>query len=207
MRILIAPIIVAPLMFGSMPSFAQSSPSASQIINSLKPSGNLVTGGTRGIRLAPSNDTSATPAPAPSPAQQPRVASSKPVAVPAASTAAHPSGPAVNLTVNFATGSADLTPDAIKTLDQLGQALSSKELSGFKFRIEGHTDTVGSPEFNRTLSERRAEAVVDYIAKKYGVEPGRMQAVGMGEEGLLVKTPPQTAEPRNRRVEVINLGA
>jgi outer membrane protein OmpA-like peptidoglycan-associated protein len=138
--------------------------------------------------------------------QQPRVASSKPVAVPAA-TAAPVSGPAVNLTVNFASGSADLTPDAVRTLDELGSALSSKELAGYHFRIEGHTDTVGSAEYNRALSERRAEAVVDYIAKKFSVETTRLQAVGMGEQGLMVPTPPQTAEPRNRRVQVVNLGA
>jgi outer membrane protein OmpA-like peptidoglycan-associated protein len=194
------------LLLGSLPAFAQGNPSASQIINSLRPSGNLVTGGTRGIRLAaPPSDAAATAAPAPSPAQQPRVASSKPMAAPAAAAAV--SGPAVNLTVNFATGSADLTPDAVRTLDELGSALSSKELAGYRFRIEGHTDTVGSPEYNRALSERRAEAVVDYIAKKYGVEPTRLQAVGMGEQGLMVPTPPQTAEPRNRRVQVVNLGA
>ena len=206
MRILLAPILVAPLLLGSIPAFAQGNPSASQIINSLRPSGNLVSGGTRGIRLAaPPSDAAAAPAPTPSPVQQPRVASSKPVAVPAA--AAPVSGPAVNLTVNFATGSADLTPDAVRTLDELGTALSSKDLAGYRFRIEGHTDTVGSPEYNRALSERRAEAVVDYIAKKFGVAPTRLQAVGMGEQGLMVPTPPQTAEPRNRRVQVVNLGA
>ena len=48
---------------------------------------------------------------------------------------------------------------------------------------------------------------MDYVAKKFGVEPARLQAVGMGEDGLLVATPPQTPEPRNRRVQVINLGA
>jgi OOP family OmpA-OmpF porin len=203
-RSLIASLVVAPLVLGSLPAFAQSSPSASQIINSLKPSGNLVTGGTRGIRLAaPSNDSSQ-PAEKPAAAtqQQSHVASTKPVATPAAASA-----PAVNLTVNFATGSAELTPEAIKTLDELGKALSSQDLSAYKFRIEGHTDTVGSAALNKTLSERRAEAVVDYIAKKYGVSADRMQAVGKGEEGLLVSTPPQTPEPRNRRVEVINLGA
>jgi OmpA-OmpF porin, OOP family len=129
------------------------------------------------------------------------------VAVSAAAAPPAASGPAVNLTVNFANGSADLTPDAIRTLDQLGQALSSKDLAGYRFRIEGHTDTVGSQDYNRSLSERRAEAVVDYVAKKYGVDPSRLQAVGMGEEGLLVSTPAQTPEPRNRRVQVINLGA
>jgi outer membrane protein OmpA-like peptidoglycan-associated protein len=113
----------------------------------------------------------------------------------------------VNLTVNFANGSADLTPDAIHTLDELGRALASKDLASYRFRIEGHTDTVGSRDYNRALSERRAEAVVDYVAKKFSVDASRLQAVGMGEDGPLVPTPPQTPEPRNRRVQVINLGA
>jgi len=202
-RALIAPLIVAPLVVSSLPAVAQN-PSADQIINSLRPSGNLVRGGTRGIRLAPSGDASSQPEAAPTPAaSQPRVAASKSVAVPAAA----PAAPAVNLTVNFANGSAELTPAATRTLDELGRALSSKDLAGYRFRIEGHTDTVGSLDYNRALSERRAEAVVDYVAKKYEVDPTRLQAVGMGEDGLLVPTPPQTPEPRNRRVQVINLGA
>ena len=116
-------------------------------------------------------------------------------------------GPSVNLTVNFAFGSAELTPEAMRTLDELGRALSSKDLASYKFRIEGHTDTVGTKEQNLTLSERRAAAVVDYVTRKYGVDPTRLQAIGVGEEQLLVPTPPQTPEPRNRRVQVINLGA
>jgi OOP family OmpA-OmpF porin len=208
-RSLIAPIVVAPLLLGGPSAFAQSNPSSDQIINSLRPSGNLVLGGTRGIRLAPpaAGDTAAQqPAtPAPSAAQQPRVAASKPMPVPVAQTPA--AGPAVNLTVNFANGSAELTPEAMRTLDELGRALASKDLAAYRFRIEGHTDTVGSPSYNHALSERRAAAVVDYVAKKFGVDPTRLQAVGMGEDGLLVATPPQTAEPRNRRVQVVNLGA
>jgi OOP family OmpA-OmpF porin len=205
MRCLRAPIIVVPLMVGGLSAFAQNSPSADQIINSLKPSGNLVQGGTRGIRLAaPSSDAAAQPVgPSSQQQQQPRIAASKPVAVPEAV----PAGPAINLTVQFATGSADLTPDAIHTLDELGRALASKDLAAYRFRIEGHTDTVGSREYNRALSERRAEAVVNYVAKKFSVDPSRLEAVGMGEDGLLVATPPQTAEPRNRRVQVINSGA
>jgi outer membrane protein OmpA-like peptidoglycan-associated protein len=202
-RSLITPIIVAPLLFGSLPAFAQGSPSADQIINSLRPSGNLVQGGTRGIRLAPSGGSAAPAAAAPQ--HQQSAASNRPAAT---SPATAPTGaPSVNLTVNFATGSAELTPDAIHTLDELGRALSSQDLASYRFRIEGHTDTVGSQEYNKALSERRAEAVVSYVAKKYGVDPSRMQAVGMGEEGLLVQTPQQTPEPRNRRVQVINLGA
>ncbi len=209
MRPVIVAIVVVPLAFGSLPALAQGNPSADQIINSLRPSGNMMPGGTRGIRLAaPTNEpTAQQPAPyqtqqsTPSQSQQPRVAANKSAAAPAAS------APTVNLTVNFASGSAELMPDAVRTLDELGRALASKDLAAFRFRIEGHTDTVGSSNYNRTLSERRAEAVVDYVARKYGVDPGRLQAIGMGEEGLLVPTPPQTPEPRNRRVQVTNLGA
>ena len=143
--------------------------------------------------------------PAPSPAQQPRVASSKPVAVPAAPQPA--AAPSVNLTVNFANGSAELTPEAIRTLDALGRALASQDLAAYRFRIEGHTDTVGSSEYNRALSERRAAAVVDFVAKKFGVDPAPPAGSRHGRGGLLVPTPPQTPEPRNRRVQVINLGA
>jgi outer membrane protein OmpA-like peptidoglycan-associated protein len=204
-RSLIAPIVVAPLLLCGLPAMAQGNPSADQIIKSLRPSGNLLSGGTRGIRLPTTGDDAAAPQHATSPSP-PRVASSRPVAVPQAAPTPQPS-PAVNLTVNFANGSADLTPEAIQTLDELGRALASKDLAGYRFRIEGHTDTVGSREYNHALSERRAETVVDYVAKKFGVDPGRLQAVGMGEEGLLVATPSQTPEPRNRRVQVINLGA
>jgi OOP family OmpA-OmpF porin len=200
-RPLIAAIVVVPLAFGSLPVLAQGSPSADQIINSLRPSGNMMPGGTRGIRLAAPTNEPAAQQPAPSQAQQSRVAASMPAAAPAQA------APTVNLTVNFAHGSAELTPDAVRTLDELGRALASKDLAAYRFRIEGHTDTVGSSNYNRTLSERRAEAVVDYVARKYGVDPSRLQAIGMGEDGLLVPTPPQTPEPRNRRVQVINLGA
>jgi OOP family OmpA-OmpF porin len=200
-RSLLVPIIAAPLVFGTLPAFAQGNPSADQIINSLKPSGNLVLGGTRGIRLNAPPDGPVAPKPAVT-VQQPRVASNGPLA-----TSAQASAPTVNLTVNFATDSADLTSDAIRTLDELGRALSSKDLAGYRFRIEGHTDTVGSRDYNRALSQRRAEAVVSYIARKYGVDQSRLQAVGMGEDGLLVPTPAQAPEPRNRRVQVINLGA
>jgi outer membrane protein OmpA-like peptidoglycan-associated protein len=194
MRAPIAIALVAPLVIGSLPAAAQN-PSADQIINSLRPSGNLVTGGTRGIRLAPGGNGAVQSQVAPATESS----SSKP--------AAAPTNPAVNLTVNFATNSAELTPDALRTLDELGRALASRDLAGYRFRIEGHTDTVGTHDYNQGLSERRAEAVVHYVAKKFGVEPGRLQAVGMGETGLLVQTPPQTPEPRNRRVQVINLGA
>jgi OOP family OmpA-OmpF porin len=115
--------------------------------------------------------------------------------------------PEVSLSVVFATGSAQLTPAAMQTLNDLGQVLTNPSLSEYKFRIEGHTDTVGGREMNRALSERRAASVVTYLVGKFQIDPARLQAVGMGEEGLLVPTPDQTPESRNRRVLVMNIGS
>ena len=109
--------------------------------------------------------------------------------------------------MQFATGSADLSPQAIGVLDNLGKALSDQALARYRFRIEGHTDTVGTHEYNKELSDRRAAAVVDYLANNFHVDRSRVEAVGMGEDRLLVPTPDQTPEPRNRRVQVVNIGS
>ncbi|HEY8288759.1 MAG TPA: OmpA family protein [Acetobacteraceae bacterium] len=205
MRYPIALLLIAPMVLTATPSWAQSTPSSDQIINSLKPSGNLVTGGTRGIRLAaPTTETATHPA---TPVATSAPAHAAQSAVKSASASQAVAGPSINLTVNFATGSTELTPQAKRVLDQLGKALASNDLANYKFRIEGHTDTVGSKQANLELSQRRAEAVVSYITAQFGVQASRLQAVGMGEDGLLVQTGAQTPEARNRRVQVINLGA
>lgn len=168
---------------GSSQSGSAKAPSTQEIIKSLTPTGNDTT--TRGIRLA-----------RPGEQQQP--------SAPRAATAEAPS---VNLMVLFPTNSAELTPEATQTLDRLGQALNSEQLSSFRFRIEGHTDTVGSAAYNRSLSQRRADSVVSYLEQKFGIPAERLKAVGLGEQGLLVSTGAQVAEPRNRRVQVVNLGS
>ena len=114
--------------------------------------------------------------------------------------------PTVDLHVNFATGSVELTPAAMKVLDTLGGALNDARLSGARFRIEGHTDTVGAPEDNKALSDRRAAAVADYLTAKHNVDRARLTSVGMGQQALLIATPAGTPEVRNRRVTVVNLG-
>lgn len=210
MRTPLAVTVAALLLaFGALGTraFAQN-PSSESIIQSLKPTGGATT---RGIHPV---GPEAGPAPAPAPMSGGGTATVHPIAPhghgrmaapPAA--AATGGAPSVNLTVQFRTGSAELTPAAEHTLDELGHALSSPSLAGYRFRIEGHTDTVGNPEKNKALSQQRADQVIEYLASKFGVDKSRLEAVGMGEEGLLVQTPPQTSEPRNRRVTVVNVGA
>jgi OOP family OmpA-OmpF porin len=214
MRGFLLPIAAIPLaLIGLVAAggVAGAQQSADSIINALKPTGNLVGGSTRGIKLGgsaapqsssgPSSGGASTAHPVAATAGVPR----KPAAREQA--AAPAAGPSVNLTVNFPTGSAELTPAARASLDSLGKALASSDLASFRFRIEGHTDNVGSREANLSLSQQRAEAVVSYLTSQYNVVPSRLEAVGKGQEDPLVETPPQTPEARNRRVQVINLGA
>ncbi len=193
-------------------AFAQGSPSADSIINSLTPHGGMQGGLTRGIR--PMNPTESAPVSPPATptstgrlVPRPAAPAAAPASAAARPPAAEPAAPSVNLTVQFATNSAELTPAAIHTLDELGRALSSQSLSTYHFRIEGHTDTVGSPEKNQALSEARAQKVVDYLVAKFHVDASRLEPVGMGESHPLVQTGVNVAEPRNRRVTVVNVGA
>jgi outer membrane protein OmpA-like peptidoglycan-associated protein len=115
--------------------------------------------------------------------------------------------PSADLNVLFVTGSADLTPSATRLLDDLGRALSDASMGESHFLIEGHTDTVGDRDANQALSERRAAAVMTYLVTKFHIPAARLSAKGLGQEALLVPTPDQTPEPRNRRVHVVNLGS
>jgi OOP family OmpA-OmpF porin len=185
-------LTVSPLLL-VQPAAAQrgSDPSVNQLIDQLRPGQ-----GTRGIRV---------PSEAPPPAAGPTPAAGPAIA--AARTTAPAGLPAASLRVQFATGSATLTPTAERTLETLGRALTSSDLSGFRFRIEGHTDTVGDAEANRSLSERRAITVRDFLVARFGVPAARLEPIGLGEAQPLVPTADETAEARNRRVQIVNLGS
>jgi outer membrane protein OmpA-like peptidoglycan-associated protein len=201
--VLAAPLLAAILLAGASPAaLAQGAGaprpgilSAEQIIAALRPVG-AIQAGTRGIRpVGPLAGSAAAPAAAAG------AAPSQPVRT---AMAAKP--PAVDLTVHFEFGSAEITPRAARALDELGRALVSASLAGYRFRIEGHTDTVGTPEFNKNLSDQRAYAVARYLEDRFAVGATRLETVGLGDRMLLVATPPQTPEERNRRVHVVNLG-
>jgi len=107
--------------------------------------------------------------------------------------------------VPFASGSAVISPVAARVLDELGKALTSPKLADYKFRVEGHTDTVGAPDMNKALSEQRANSVADYLVTKFGIDRARLTPVGMGEDGLLVATGPGVSNAANRQVRVVTL--
>ena len=103
--------------------------------------------------------------------------------------------------VHFASGSAHLSPRDRAILDDLGHALSSRNLKGRKFLIVGHTDAAGGRHSNQTLSELRAKAVRHYLLRHFHISPSRLIATGLGEERLL--KPAHPYHGANRRVEIV----
>ena len=114
--------------------------------------------------------------------------------------------PTIRLPIFFEFNSAQLRPEANQLLDKVSAALASGELETFRFSIEGHTDDVGSPEYNENLSTDRAAAVENYLLAK-GVPRNRLGVIGHGESAPVAPNDTEAGRQRNRRVEIINLGA
>lgn len=103
--------------------------------------------------------------------------------------------------VYFTSGSAELDDVARETLDLQAAWLNSHR--SWLVKLQGFADDPGSGEANVKLSDRRAKAVMDYLASK-GVSPQRMWAKGYGKERLVRNCPEITCKAQNRRV-VVNL--
>ena len=104
--------------------------------------------------------------------------------------------------VLFEVGEADLLPAAQQNLGDVVELLDSEP--GAAIRIEGHTDSTGPAALNLRLSEQRAMAVRDALVD-LGVDAGRMNAVGMGEDFPIATNETDEGRARNRRVDVILL--
>jgi len=112
--------------------------------------------------------------------------------------------PVVALNVNFAFNSVALTPESQELLNQLALAMQSPALQHYRFQLEGHTDSKGSAVYNQKLSQRRAQAVRDYLSREEKVPATRLMAVGKGASEPLDPAHPEGAI--NRRVQIVNLG-
>ena len=111
---------------------------------------------------------------------------------------------AVSMELNFELDSFELTTEAKKELNNLGRALQDPQLSQFRFLIEGHTDASGTDDYNKSLSEKRAENVKRYLMTNFSIDASRLRALGRGEFDLLNKDHPES--PDNRRVQIVNFG-
>lgn len=103
--------------------------------------------------------------------------------------------------IQFKTNSSELTELDVKQLDAIAKGMNSSELRGFPFMIEGHTDDVGTDEYNMSLSDRRAASVWRYLGAQ-GVGTSRLAKSAMGKSGPAMKGTSDEARAANRRVVI-----
>lgn len=99
--------------------------------------------------------------------------------------------------VNFELNSAQLTPSSRDVLD--GIAADLKKYPRLKIELQGHTDSSGSDAYNLNLSQRRAEAVRNYLIEQ-GVSPSQLEAKGYGEAQPIADNKTAEGRAKNRRV-------
>ncbi|NDV24024.1 OmpA family protein [Desulfovibrio sp. JC022] len=109
------------------------------------------------------------------------------------------------LKIEFKVNSAKISKKAYPVVDSLGTALTSGPGSSMQVKLVGHTDSAGKSEYNRSLSLKRAEAVKNYLAVHFNVDPARIEVEGAGEDQPIVSNDSAQGRARNRRVEVINI--
>ncbi len=172
--------------FAQSRNFGTETPSVNQIIDQLKDNAEDGVAGVRTRALRPGAASQATSAGV-------QAAPSAP-AVPAA----------ISMQVQFAFGSDQIAPASRRSIDNLAAALASDELKSRAFTVAGHTDGVGSADYNMRLSQRRAASVKAYLVE-HGVAPARLKTVGKGLTEPVNQADPRAAE--NRRVEIIASGS
>jgi outer membrane protein OmpA-like peptidoglycan-associated protein len=110
--------------------------------------------------------------------------------------------PSIDVEINFDYRSAKIGPSAVPSVTALGKALTSPELKGTTFIVAGHTDGKGSFPVNQDLSEKRADAIKQYLVDHFKVPASTLVTVGYGKTKLKNESDPFGGE--NRRVQVVN---
>ncbi|PYV41876.1 MAG: flagellar motor protein MotB [Acidobacteria bacterium] len=108
--------------------------------------------------------------------------------------------PVENAGVKFKFNHADLTDEAKATLDQL--AAKVKDSKGYVLEIQGFTDKIGSEDYNLSLSQKRSESVLGYLADNHQIPLFRMFILGLGESKPVEDNKTRTGREANRRVEI-----
>jgi OOP family OmpA-OmpF porin len=102
--------------------------------------------------------------------------------------------------VNFGFNKAELTRQGKAQLDGLGAQLGAQR--SYILSLTGGTDSVGSAAYNYQLSDKRADAVVQYLAAKYNVPAHRFYLIGLGKDQAVASNNTATGRAENRRVDI-----
>jgi outer membrane protein OmpA-like peptidoglycan-associated protein len=106
----------------------------------------------------------------------------------------------IALYINFDTGKSIIREESKPVIDQIVEMLKSNP--DLKIGVEGHTDNVGTPASNKTLSEARAKSVVSAIVSQ-GISADRLSPVGYGQDKSIADNNTEEGRAKNRRVELV----
>lgn len=108
--------------------------------------------------------------------------------------------PVSDVSVTFAFDKAVLTAADKKQLDDFAASLTSTK--GYLLEVTGGTDSVGDAQYNYQLSQKRADAVVNYLATRYNVPPHKFYLIGIGKDQQVATDKTSAGRAKNRRVEI-----
>lgn len=108
--------------------------------------------------------------------------------------------PVVNTSVHFGFDQAELSKKAKEALDELGAEVAKQK--HYIIEVEGGTDSVGDANYNYQLSQRRADAVIQYLVANYQVPAYRIYVIGLGKDKPASSNKTAQGRSDNRRVEV-----
>lgn len=103
-------------------------------------------------------------------------------------------------TVLFGFDKAELTRKDKQELDEFAQQLQSQK--HYIVQVEGYTDSTGPADYNYQLSQRRADAVIHYLATKYNVPAHKIFLIGLGKDNPVAQNTSASGRAKNRRVDV-----
>ena len=108
--------------------------------------------------------------------------------------------PVVETAVHFGFDKDNLTKEAREAIDQLAASVATTK--GYIITVEGATDSVGSSEYNYELSQRRANAVIQYLASEKSVPAYKIYLIGLGKDKPVESNKTPDGRAKNRRVDI-----
>ena len=106
----------------------------------------------------------------------------------------------IALYINFDTGKSTIKPESKQIINQIVEMMKANP--GLKIGVEGHTDNVGNPKSNKTLSDERAKSVVAAIVAQ-GIDTKRLSTAGYGQDKPIADNKTEEGRAKNRRVELV----
>src|SRR5271168_306159 len=108
--------------------------------------------------------------------------------------------PVVETAVHFGFNKDNLTKEAKEAIDQLAESVATTK--GYIITVEGATDSVGSADYNYDLSQRRANAVIQYLAAEKSVPAYKIYLIGLGKDKPIDSNKTRDGRAKNRRVDI-----